>query len=182
MWVRSAFVYVQCFPQLLISTLPCFDGWFLKAALTDKKDDATVTPPLVHGVNPVCVRREADPEVFDLSRIVGHQRPVTFSPPEMCTCFSREGTQHNSLYWCFLTILYGLLACQWIPQKEKSTLDLFGLLQISFAKFLWCHREHLLPHSHLPRLTATPRLARFRLGLFSFFFVSFKICERFIRS
>lgn len=77
-----------------------FDGRFFKSCTqpTDKKDDATVTPPLVHGVDPVRVWREANPEIFYLCWIEGHQRPVTFSPPEMCTCFSGERTQHHSLY------------------------------------------------------------------------------------
>lgn len=96
---------------------------------TNEKDDATVTPPLEHSVDLVRVRRQADPEIFDLSRIEGHQRPVTFSPPKMCTCLLGERTQYRSPYWCFRTIIYVLLACQRIPQKENSTLHISGFLQ-----------------------------------------------------
>jgi len=57
--------------------------------LTNKEDDGAVTLSLVHGIHLCCPLREADPEVFNLSRIEGHQRPVSLCSPEVGT-FPRE--------------------------------------------------------------------------------------------
>lgn len=56
---------------------------------SDEEDDTTVTLPLIHSIDLVCSWRKADPEVFDLSRIQGDQRPVLLGPPEVIT-FKKE--------------------------------------------------------------------------------------------
>lgn len=67
-------------PQTHLTT-----GFFFLLSLTNKEDDTAVTLPLIHGVDLVRSWRKSNPEVFDLSRIEGHQRPISLGSPEVFT-------------------------------------------------------------------------------------------------
>lgn len=61
-------------------------------SLTNKKDDAAVTFPLINCINFVCFRWKAHPEVLDLSWPIGHQGTISLGSPKLSTFIEETGT------------------------------------------------------------------------------------------
>lgn len=98
-----SYVHVKCFSSRKFHGLPSylclseifefgFQFWIQiwTLSLTNKKDNATVTFPLIYCINFVCFMWKAHPEVLDLSWFIGHQWTISLGSPKLCTLIKKK--------------------------------------------------------------------------------------------